>query len=200
MKRLVHSQQGIGALLIDDIDDGLPNKTAHRLGSSGDPNAAIRDGYANQPKQGTYVPYAKKTDTSIPGYLDLQETTRVTLSVEKGKIAGFLRAGKLSVVDLVAADLTAPTLASGTRNSPGAGDLSLSGTGFLSVTPDITQVILSGAGVGSKTLTAAQIITASGSVGATAIVILASLLTGLAAGDKVQVKANGALTAIITLT
>lgn len=199
MKRLVHAQQGIGALLIDDIDDGLPNKTAHRLGTSGDPNAVTRDGYANAPKQGVYVPYAKKTDTSIPGYLDLQETTRVTLSVERGKIAGFVRAGKLTVVDLVASDLVAPLLGGATLDTPTTGDLSLSGSGFLSVTPDFTTVILSGAGVGPLTLTAAEIIAGSGSVSATDIVIPAALVPDLASGDKVQVRANGVLTTIVTL-
>lgn len=196
MKRLIHAQQGTGAILIDDIDDGLPNKTAHRLGSTADPNAVAKDGYANAPKQGSYVPYAKKTDSTVKGYLDLQETTRVTFSAERGKIAGFLRAGKISVVDLVASDLTAPTTSSAAIDTPATGDVTIAGTGFLSVSPEVTTVIFAGTGVGSKkTLTSAQIVTGGGSVGATSIVIKAASVAGLVVGDTVKVRANAKTTA-----
>jgi hypothetical protein len=77
MLRLIHAQTVQGALLVDDIDDGLPNKTAHRLGSVADPNAYARDGYANKPKQSCYIPRVKPTDATIPGYIDLEESTRV---------------------------------------------------------------------------------------------------------------------------
>jgi len=39
MLRLVHKQTVQGAILVDDIDDGIPNKEVHRLGSYGDPKA-----------------------------------------------------------------------------------------------------------------------------------------------------------------
>ena len=93
MLRLVHAQTIQGAILVDDIDDGLPNKDVHRLGSTADPKAYVRDGYANKPKQACYVPRTQSAEgfPLIPGYITLNETPRVTLSAGKGKILGFLK-------------------------------------------------------------------------------------------------------------
>lgn len=178
MLRLIHAQTVQGGILVDDIDDGLPNKTAHRLGSSGDPKAYKRDGYANAPKQRSYVPRRKASDTTVAGYLDLNETQSVLLSAKNGKIAGLQRAGLVSIVSLVASDLATPTLATADLDTPGAGDLTLTGTGFLSVAPDITKVTLTG--TGAITLTSTQITTGGGTVGNTSIVIPAALIPGVA--------------------
>jgi len=200
MLRLVHNQTTAGPILVDDIDDGLPNKTAHRLGSTADPSAYVRDGYANSPKQSCYVPRSQAAEgfPLIQGYINLNETQRVTLSAGKGKIKGFQDAGYIDVVSFVAADVVAPTLATASINVPGAGDLTLVGTTLLSVSPDVTTVFITGSG--AVTLTAAQILAGTGSVSATQIVIPAALVPGIAATTtSVQVLANEQYTATVVV-
>jgi hypothetical protein len=200
MLRLIHNQTVQGAILVDDIDDGLPNKEVHRLGSNANPKAYERDGYANKPKQACYVPRSQ-ANTGFPlvqGYVTINETPRVTFSAGKGKILGFKNSGHISVVSLVAADIVAPTLATASINVPGAGDLTLVGTTFLSVSPDVTTVFITG--TGAVTLTAAAIITAGGSVSATAIVIPAAAVPGIAAVTSfAQVLANEKRTAVVAV-
>lgn len=197
MLRLIHSQTVQGAILVDDIDDGLPNKTAHRIGSTADPGAYVRDGYANVPKQSTYISRTKHTNPLIPGYIDLEESQRVLLSAGKGKISGLQTAGLISVVSFDEGDIVAPNVTSATLGTPAAGDLTVGGTGFLSTTPEITTVNLWGTGVGGTsiapaiTLTVAQIIAVSpGAVTDTSIVIDSTLLPSLATGDFVRVNAD----------
>jgi hypothetical protein len=192
MLRLIHNQVGQGRILVDDIDDGLPNKANHRLGSEGDPKAYKRDGYANEPKQPCYIPRTKLNEPAIAGYIDLRETQRVLLSAGKGKIYKLQQAGLITVVSLLPTDLATPVVATATLGTPGAGDLTLSGTGFLSVLPDISTVTLSGAGVGSVTLTRTQILAgAGGAFTGTSIVIDTLLAPGLADGDTITVRADG---------
>jgi hypothetical protein len=201
MLRLIHTQTVQGAILVDDIDDGLPNKTSHRLGSTADPNAYVRDGYANKPKQACYVPRTRASEgfPLVAGYIDLNETQRVTLSAGKGKIKGLEAAGLVDVVSLVAADLATPTLATAVIDDPGAGDLTLTGTTFLSVAPDVTTVVITGSG--AVTLTATQITTGGGTVSATSIVIPAALVPGIAATTtSAQVMSNEKLTAVVVVT
>ena len=191
MLRLIHSQTQQGALLVDDIDDGLPNKTAHRMGSTADPKAYARDGYANKPKQSCYIPRVKPTDSTIAGYIDLEETARVLHSAGGGKILGLQAASLISVVSFVESDLDAPVITGVTLDSPAAGDVTIDGTSFLSVLPEITSVTLAGAGVGNVTLTAAQILAVSpGAVGDTQIIIDSTLIPGLAPLDTVTVRAD----------
>jgi hypothetical protein len=194
MLRLIHTQSTQGAILVDDIDDGLPNKNVHRLGSTGDPAAYKRDGYANEPKQACYLPRTKPTDAAVAGYIDLNETQKVLLSAENGKIAGLQTAGLISVVSLTAADLASPTISGAVL---AAGDLTISGTGFLSVSPEITTVEMWGPTLGGSEaapaiiLTAAQILAvAPGAVSNTSIVIDATLLGALAIADSVKVRAD----------
>ncbi len=139
MIRLIHAQTTLGPILIADIDDGLPNKTASRLGGAGDPRAYERDGYANKPKQPCYVPRLKPSDPSIAGYIDLNETNRVQLSAAKGKIKQFQNAGYISVVSFVASDLGAPTLATAVVNAT-TRVLTLTGTKLLSLAPNYTSL------------------------------------------------------------
>jgi len=192
MLRLIHTQTVQGPIRVDDIDDGLPNKEVHRLGSLGDPKAYARDGYANAEKQPCYVPRVKAGETNIPGYIDLRETKRVTLSSGKGKISKLKNAGYITVVSFIPSDLTVPVIGGGTRGSPGAGDLTLTGTNFLSVSPDISTVRVFGTGVGDVTLTSTQVL---GGVGGaftnTSIVIDTLLIPGLQAGNSVTVRSDG---------
>lgn len=201
MLRLIHAQTVSGAILVDDIDDGLPNKAFHRLGSNADPKAAGQATTAGAPKQPCYVPrsMANTGFPTVPGYIDLRETQRVVFSAGRGKILKMADAGLISTVDLVAADIAAPTLTVANEGAPGAGDLTLTGTNMVSVSPDITTVIVTG--VGAITLTAADILNGSGTVTATSIVIPSALFTNGAidgaGGSSVQVQANQQLTAVV---
>lgn len=181
MLRLIHNQTVQGGILVDDIDDGLPNKEVHRLGSLADPKAYERDGYANKPKQACYVPFNQglKGFPTIPGYINLNQTNRVTYSAGKGKI--FKLSGTppalITVVSLTAAQIAKPAITAAAHGPP----VAITGSTFLSVTPDITSVTFAqGTGASAPapaTLTAAQIITAGGSVAAGAISIPAGAFT-----------------------
>jgi len=206
MLRVIHSQTVTGAILVDDIDDGLPNKAVRRLGTNADPKAYDRETAAGAAKQPCYVPVSQANNgfPLVPGYIDLLETQRVVLSAGKGKIQKLATAGLVSTVDFVAADVALPTLAVANEGAPGAGDLTLTGTNFLSVSPDETTVIITG--VGAITLTATQIIAGTGTVGATSIFIPAALfilnngaING-AGGSSAQVQANAQLTAVVATT
>lgn len=186
MLRLIHNQVGLGAILVDDIDDQLPNKEVQRMGSVADPKAYKRDGYANEPKQPSYIPRVKAGEPTIKGYIDLKETDRVTRSAGDGKIAGLQRAGLISVVSFVPSDLTTPTVATADLGTPGAGDLTITGTGFLSLTPDVTSVIITG--TGAQTIPA----TLFNSISDTTIVILAANVPGVALTTSfAAVRADG---------
>lgn len=197
MIRVVHSQTGQGALLIDDVDDGLPNKTAKRL--SGDPKAMPLDGASKAPKQKCYVPRVKAAEPAIPGYVDLNETARVLRSAAGGKIAGLVAAGKATVVSLVASDLATPVVSLANLDAPGAGDLTITGTGLLSVSPDITRVVLTG--TGAVTLTQTQITTGGGTLSNTSIVIPAALVPGVAnAATSARITADGRNSNVLALS
>lgn len=200
MLRLIHTQTTSGAILVDDIDDGLPNKTAHRLGSTADPKAYVRDGYANVPRQPCYIPRVKAANPVIAGYIDLEQTDRVTLSADKGKIKGLQLAGLITVVSFNKSDIVTPNVSGATLDAPAAGDVTIAGTGFLSVAPEITSVRLAGAGVGDVTLTKTQIeAVAPGLVTNTSIVIDSTLIAALALGDTIQVFADGLAGNIYTI-
>lgn len=215
MLRLIHNQTIVNGILVDDIDDGLPNKTAHRLGSTADPKAYLRDGYANYPKQSAYIPYSQANAgfPTIPGYIDVDQTNRVTLSAGKGKIyklsrsvtntalAGSTNFPLITVVSLTASQIVAPVVTAAAHGPP----VAITGTTFLSVSPDITSVTFAqGTGVSAPapaTLTAAQIIAATGTVSATAISIPASAFTTApVAGNTVVVQANEHNSNTFTLT
>jgi hypothetical protein len=209
MLRLIHNQTVQGAILVDDIDDGLPNKAYHRLGSTADPKAYVRDGIIGKPKQPCYVPRTMAAEgfPLVPGYINLNETQRVTLSAGKGKIYGFqqtLPVPLITVLSLTAAQIVAPTLALAKLGVPGVGDLTLTlgttGT-FLSVTPDETTVFITG--VGAVTLTATQIVNNAppGTVLAISIFIPANMVPGIqVANTFVQVLANEQLTVVLAVS
>ncbi len=179
MLRIIHAQTVSGGILIDDIDDGLPNKEVYRIGSHANPKALLTDGYANRAKQPCYVPRTKPTNAAIAGYIDLNQTQRVDLSAGKGKIFKLKQAGLVTVVSFVASDLAAPTITSATLNSPGAGDLTLVTTKALSVAPNISSVTITGSG--AKSLTSTQITGGGATFPDTSIVIPAALIPSVAA-------------------
>jgi hypothetical protein len=207
MLRLIHNQTVQGAILIDDIDDQLPNKEVHRLGSTADPKAYKRDGYANEPKQKAYVPYsmANAGFPTIPGYINLNQTSRVILSAGKGKIFKFSQVpepGLITVVSLTASLIVAPVVTASAHGPP----VTIAGITLSSVAPDITSVTFAqGTGVTAPspaTFTVAQIIAGSGTASGTAISIPGTLFTGQVpvAGNTVTVTANELPSNAFTLT
>ena len=175
MLRLIHKQSVDSALLVDDIDDGLPNKMTHRLGSTADPKAYDRDGYANYPKQPCYVPYSKPTDPTIQGCIDLKETERVTFSAGKGKIKKLKDAGFIDIVSFVMSDLDAPVITNAEIDVPGPGEITITGTSFLSLDPNSSSLEFSGVG-GPLTLTQAAIIAGAGTISNTVIQLTVALV------------------------
>lgn len=207
MLRLIHNQTVQGGILVDDIDDGLPNKEVHRLGSSADPKAYVRDGYANKPKQSCYVPFsqANKGFPTIPGYINVTQTDRVTLSAGKGKIYKLSTAPGspklVSVVSLTAAQIAKPAISAAAHGPP----VVITGTTFLSISPDITTVFFAqGTGASAPvpaSLTAAQIIAATGTVSGTSISIPATAFsTPPVVNNTVYVQANEQNSNTFTLT
>jgi len=198
MLRLIHKQTIAGPVIVDDIDDGLPNKLTHRLGSTADPKAYKRDGYANEPKQPSYVPRTQLYPTPNPtirGFIDLNETPRVTLSAGKGKIFKLQQAGLIDVVSFVASDLATPVVTNAVLN-PGV-DLTITGTKFLSLTPDESTIILSGH---PAYITQAALLLAGGTISDIQIVIpFAILPMGFVAGDGAQVLADNNLSNVFVV-
>lgn len=201
MLRLIHNQSVTGSIYVDDIDDGLPNKQVKRLGSTANPDAYTRDGYANEAKQPCYVPRVNASNPSLPGFIDLEETQRVAHSSFSGKIKGLRDVGLISVISFDASDTGLPVVTGAVLGDPAAGDLTIEGSNFLSVDPFETTIRVFGAGVGDVTLTVAQIeAVAPGSVTATEIVIDSTLLPNLATADEVEVTANGETSTAVAVT
>jgi len=201
MLRVIHNQTVQNAILIDDIDDGLPNKPVHRLGSTADPKAYVRDGIIGKPKQPCYVPRTQASEgfPLVQGYINLARTEKVTLSEGKGKIYGLVNAGFVSTVTYATTAIAAPTLTIADLDTPGVGDLTLTGTVFVSIAPDITTVIITG--TAAVTLTGTAIVAGGGTIGATSIVIPAALVPGVATVTSfAQVLANEQLTAVVVLS
>ena len=179
MLRLIHNQTVTGGILVDDIDDGLPNKEVYRLGSTANPKAYKRDGYANAAKQPCYVQFSHTTPGGVvlAGFINLNQTPRVLLSAGKGKISKLQTAGLISVVSLTAANLVAPVVTSDTIST----NITVTGTTLSSVAPDTTTVTFARGGAGTTpspaVWTQAAILTAGGSVSGTSVVIPASAFT-----------------------
>src|ERR1700744_4658687 len=140
MLRLTHAHTGTGAIRVDDIDDGLPNKEVHRLGSKGDPKAYKRDGYANATKQPCYIPRTKIGDATVAGYIDILESERVLMSAGTGKISKLVKAGLITQATISPTDVTTPVITTATKGTPSTGDVTFVGTGFLSVAPEVSTV------------------------------------------------------------
>jgi len=204
MIRVIHAQLATvpGPILVDDIDDGLPNKESYRLGSHGDPKAYLRDGYADKPKQPCYIARVRAKEPvwqpPIAGYIDLLETQRVLLSSNKGKVQKLLVAGMVQVVNFVAADVAAPTVSGGVIGG-GPANLTISGTKMASLQPDLTGVIITGTG-GPIYLDQATILAGGGTISDTTIFLPAALVPGIASpGTFVQVRSDEKLSAVVAL-
>ena len=231
MLRLIHNQTISGSILVNDIDDGLPNKSARRelvrakvngspvlvAGGKLAPANYRRDGSVaeqdsstlpgvNYPKQKCYIPLWEILpggvhSTTVPGYVDVNLSDRVLLSKDHGVIAALAStiAGHatypLITVTTIDPTLTvAPVISSAVIVvSPEA--LTITGTTFLSVSPDVSSVK-----IGTTTLSSSTITGAGGTFTATSIVIPVGLLPTIAVGTTtVTVNANNkSATALIT--
>ncbi len=163
MLRLAHTQVTTGGILINDIDDGLPSKTAKR--GVGDKDRYRRDGNSlggadksvapdvNNLKQKCYIPYWKiGSNNSIPGYIDVSETDRVLISQDRGTIHGLANKSPsplITVTSFTPADVTAPTITSAVIDAGNTYHLTITGTNLDSLAPDISTVTI----VGSTTVT-----------------------------------------------
>lgn len=167
--RLVHSQNSEGALLIPDIEAGLPNEA-----------------FGFYYKQPVYVPYYRTyfdndglvaVDRTQPGYVDLVPSDKVKLSEDDGCISGLAANGFLTVVNIPTGALDAPTISSTTHDTTTSatsgtddGLVDITGTNLLSYNPDTTSIELTD-GVTTSTVTADD---AGVSVTATSITITAA--------------------------
>lgn len=140
--RLVHTQEERGAILITDIDEGLP-----------------REFLDEERKQDVYVTYNKKrfektsegvvsvvTETEVPGFIDLVESDKVMLSREHGAIAGLSAQGLVDVIEIPTGALNTPTITGAVQDdgqgAAGSGDVVITGTNFESFDPDETVLVL----------------------------------------------------------
>jgi hypothetical protein len=209
MLRLIHNQTISGSILVNDIDDGLPNKTASRgvarkkvsgspvlvAGGILSPSNSRLDGNSlggrdkstlpgvNSSKQDCYIPKYKilpngTHDTLIAGFIDIAESDRVLLSQDHGVIAGLasIIPGKptyplITVLPFTAADIAAPTISAANISAGGTYALTITGTNFTSLAPNVSTVR-----IGSTILSAIQITGAGGTFSATSIVIPEALI------------------------
>lgn len=135
--RLVHNQNTDGPLLVTDIESGLPNE---EFGL-----------YRKQP--GVYVPYYRsffgedglvEVDRDTPGFIDLVDSDKVKISRAEGVIASFGEQEFFDIVEIPSGALNAPTIDTGGATQTGTDVLTISGTNFVSFSPDVTRVLIDG--------------------------------------------------------
>lgn len=189
--RVVHKQikkpsfANTGSILLDKLDTSQ--------GNSDSPP------YAQNRKQKVYVPYVDATTPAFPGYIDLIQTDNIKLSAEnpKGVLYQLEVRGHIDLFTLQSDLIATPVVSNAVKNTPGAGDVTITGTTFLSVSPTLTSVLVSppGGPVQSIPSTSFEV-----GFSATNIVILDANITGtLGTGWTVQVFANNKLSNIFTV-
>jgi hypothetical protein len=185
--RVTHTQvlrPGIsrnGSILLDKIDESQGNH-------SSPPYAQIR-------KQALYVPFSDPTTPSFAGYLDLIQTDNVKLASEHpdGVIVGLAARGLVTSVVVSSALIATPVI---TNAVAIAGDVTLTGTTFLSVLPTLTSVKVTPPGLATQDVPQANFSVHN----ATTITILDANITGtIVPGWTVQVFANNKLSNIFTV-
>lgn len=218
MLRLAHTQVSQGGIIINDIDDGLPNKTAKR--GVGDKNKYQRDGNSlggpdkstgvdvNNPKQKCYIPFWKilsnnplTYSTSIPGYIDVSESDRVLMSQDRGVISGLVNhmasdgvtpQPLISVTSFSSSDVASPSITTSILDAGNTYHLTISGANFTSLAPDVSSVK-----IGNTTLSATAIAAAAGGTFSdSSIVVPESLLPTVTAGLQVHAAATTNVTSL----
>lgn len=171
-----------GSILIDKID--------RSQGNSESPP------YAQIAKQKIYVPYVNPINPLVKGYIDLVQTDEVKLAAQAdGSIGGLAATVPPKVTMAVVASnlIKTPTV---TNAVAAAGDVTITGTTFLSVAPDITYVDIVDAGGVTQRIASADFDTFLG----TSIVILDAKIAGtIVAGWTVRVFANSKLSNVFTV-
>ena len=140
-----------GSILLDKIDR-----------SQGNFESGIT--YAQQAKQKLYVPYVNPLDPNVKGYIDLVKTDAVLLQagLASGVITKLVAKGYITTTAFASSLTATPTVTSG---SDGAGTLTIGGTTFLSLAPDLTYVTLTNPSTGAtQTIAQANFATQSNTV------------------------------------
>ena len=177
--RVVNQQRLNRSILLDKIDRSQSNFS----------------GYAQVAKQKVYVPYVNPLDTSVKGYTDLIPTDEVLLNViGHGSIKRLSDEGYVSFVAFNVALTKAPII---TSSVDAFGILTINGTTFLSLAPDVTYVTVTSPGGSTQTIPQSAFATHTG----IAITIANATITiGVPIpGWKVQIKANSKLSNQLTL-
>jgi len=191
--RVINGQKIVRSILLDKIDRSQGNFTP----------------YAQRAKQKLYIPYVNPLDTTVPGYVDLVPTDEVLLQLNLPKgvifqlanapvgavtkyVTYFLHSGTLTI---------APTVTAAVHAVP-VGSSTITGTTFLSLTPDHTYVTLTNLTGSSQVISDTTILGGGGSIGATSIVVPNAVVTiGVpAAGWLVKVQANSKVSNTFTMT
>jgi hypothetical protein len=122
--RVTHQRLTKGSLHLDKLNRTQGNFT----------------GYAQRAKFPIYVPYTNPSDPSVAGYLDLPPTDEVLLAQSgKGNLRRLATDGRISITAFNSSLTATPT----TTNAVfGSGNLTITGTNFTSLSPDVTYVIL----------------------------------------------------------
>lgn len=186
--RVIHKQvkkpsfANTGSILLDKIDTSQGN-------SSSPP-------YAQNRKQKVYVPYQDATTPSFAGYIDLVQTDNVKLSVENpnGVLFQLEVRGHVDVFTFQSNLIATPVVSTAVAT---AGDVTITGTTFLSVLPTLTSVLVSPPGGPVQSVPQANFSVHN----ATTITILDANIAGtIVAGWTVQVFANNKLSNVFTVT
>lgn len=168
MLRVIHSQSEDGLIILSDIEDGVRFNSRHILDAA--KRAAL--------KQEVLVPFYNPDDMTQPGFVDLVESDNVLLSADHGAIKGLIDNGLATVQIFDPSDLSTPNITTADLDTPLASELTVSGTGFLSIPPDVSKLVLTG--TGAVTLTRADVIAGSGTWTDTSIYVPAALIPGVA--------------------
>jgi len=118
--RVINGQLYNRSILINSLDNGLPNSLPDE-----------------RHKQQVYVPYTNPIDSNVPGYSDFTLTDRVLRSTNSGVINKLNSAGIISIGIIDSADTVAPTVTSASYTDP---TITINGTKFTSISPDVTYV------------------------------------------------------------
>lgn len=104
-----------------------------------------KDGYLRRnplKKQPAYIPVVNPYDQSQPGFIDLVISDKVQASYECGMIRKAITHGWLLATIFDDATLTEPNITAVNITAPIGGQLQITGTGFTSISPDVTALLI----------------------------------------------------------
>lgn len=126
---LATSPQNLNPILLADLDLENAEKADKRQRNP-----------AN--KQPAYVPQVNLFDSAQPGYIDLRISNRVQQSFEVGNIRQAIDEGWLLGVFFDDTTLTPPVVTNVALSGSISGTLTVTGTGFLSIAPDVSALLM----------------------------------------------------------